>query len=175
MAAGWIALWILIIVLMALQAGGAILQIKNYEKAVARSRRMGITGVGQRRGKFLNSYIVIVSCDKDHVVQHVEILDGITLASRFREIKEVLGEPIEGKTFEYFLQKLRALDDKERKRQEGYLNAFASLEGYFEKQKHKEQEAAEEARRAALQQEQAEERIYDDLDDEDEGMEPADD
>ena len=166
MPLGWIALWVLIIVLFGLQAVGAILQIKNYEKAVARSRKMGITGVGQRRSKFLGSYIVVVACDRQHIVRHVEILDGITLASRFREIKEVLGEPVEGKTFEYFLEKLRALDPKEQKRQQGYLDAFASLEGYFQKEKDKAAEAALAAKRAEEEKELDEEQIYDDLDDE---------
>jgi glucitol operon activator protein len=162
MPRGIVALWLIALALFSMQAVGGILQIRNYQKAIARARRHGATGVGQRRSRFVSGQVVVAACNRDHIVTYVEVLDGVTIVARFRRVREVGGHPLEGTTFEKHLEWLRSLDEKRQRKLGGYLEAFTALEIRFENERLKEQGMISDAGGAAGL---INDRVYDNLDD----------
>ena len=121
-------LLLIVLVLFILQSLGGVLQIKDYRKAVRRMHQLGNVGMGQKRGKFLDGHVVIVSCDSEGIITGVEVMDGIGVLSRFHKKESFLGEPLVGNSIYTFLDKAAGLDQKEWKRWQGYFRAFEALE-----------------------------------------------
>lgn len=127
-------LWILVLLLFAMQSLGGLKQGKDFQKAMSRVHKYGNVGAGQRRGKFFNGYIVLIACDSKRVITYAEILDGVTIFSKFHPTTEFLGKVMVGRTIDEFLTELRAMDEKKQKKYVGYLNALEALETRLNKE-----------------------------------------
>ncbi|MBB5183037.1 transcriptional regulator GutM [Catenisphaera adipataccumulans] len=127
-------IFLVALALMVMQGIGGFFQIKGYRKAIHRMHKYGSLGIGQKRGRFFNGYIVIIACDRDHVITACEIMDGATILARFHPKEKLLGETLKGQTVEGLLDMLRGLDEKQQKRQHGYIQALEALEMRFNKE-----------------------------------------
>lgn len=120
--------------LYTMQSIGGIFQIKNYKQSIRRVRQYGTVGVGQRRGRFFNGYLVLIACDKAHQITRFEVMDGKTFLAKFHPIKTFLGKEILGVSIEDLLLELRAMDKKHQKRNRGYIQALEALEMRFQRE-----------------------------------------
>ena len=129
--------------LMVMQMIGGFLQIRRYRKAVSRVHKLGNVGMGQKRGWFFNSYVVIIACDSNHIITGGEAMTGSTIFAQFHPIKELLDKPIVGQSIDDYLAEFRQMSDRKQKFYRGYINALEALEMRFEREEHPEEKAEE--------------------------------
>lgn len=120
-------LFIIVLALFLMQSVGGYFQMKNYKKAVRRVHQKGNVGIGQRRGRFFNGHLVLISCDRNGTITGGEVLDGITFVAKFHEIKTILGKPILGESIYTFLEEFDSFDKRKRKKHQGYVRALDAL------------------------------------------------
>lgn len=122
-----IRVFIVLAVLFIMQAVGGYFQIRNYRNSVARIRKYGNVGLGQRRSGFFGSYLCLITCDKDGVITRCEVMDGASIFARFHEKKELMGHTLIGSTLDEWMDRFRALDKRDFKRYKGYIQAVDAL------------------------------------------------
>ena len=102
---------------------GMRLQVKAYRDAVHRLHKLGNLGIGSMRGRFGPGHLVIIVCDGAGKIVDGEIMEGMTIFSRFKKLTGIVGKTIYELKDEYL-----ALPEKLRKRHKGYIQALEALE-----------------------------------------------
>jgi len=113
----------ILILLMVMQLIGMRLQVRAYQQTVQRLHRLGNLGIGSMRGRFGPGHLVIIVCDKDGLILDGEIMEGMTIFSRFKKIPGIVGRTIYELKQEYL-----SLSKKEQKRHKGHIQALEALE-----------------------------------------------
>ena len=129
----------ILLLLMVMQLIGMRLQVRAYRNAVSRLHKLGNLGIGSMRGKFGAGHIVIIACDLDGKIVGGEIMEGMTIFSRFRQMSDIAGKTIYELAGEY-----RDLPEKKRKKFKGHLQALEALEARLASEKKKEGEIHDE-------------------------------
>ena len=122
----------ILLLLMVMQLIGMRLQVRAYRNAVSRLHKLGNLGIGSMRGKFGAGHIVIIACDRDGKIVGGEIMEGMTIFSRFRQMSGIAGKTIYD------------LPEKKRKKFKGHLQALEALEARLASEKKKEVESHDE-------------------------------
>lgn len=118
---------IFLFIFMIMQSIGTILQIKLYKNAVRRLRKKSNIGIGSKKNIFSRN-IVIIACDNQCKITGGQILDGITIFSRFKDIPNIIGKDI------YELKSIYdSLSQKKKKRLEGHIQALNTLCYYMKR------------------------------------------
>ncbi len=108
--------------LMVLQILGARLQVRQYQAAVRRLRQRGNVGIGGRKGRFGPGCIVLLACSGDGTIVGAEVMQGMTIFSRFRPVPDLYGQSVYDLKREY-----ESLPDKRRRHYKGYEQAVDAL------------------------------------------------
>ena len=108
--------------LMVLQILGARLQVRQYQAAVRRLRQRGNGGIGGRKGRFGPGCIVLLACSGDGTIVGAEVMQGMTIFSRFRPVPDLYGQSVYNLKEEY-----ESLPDKRRRHYKGYEQAVDAL------------------------------------------------
>lgn len=108
--------------LMVLQILGARLQVRQYQAAVRRLRQRGNVGIGGRKGHFGPGCIVLLACSGDGTIVGAEVMQGMTIFSRFRPVPDLYGQSVYNLKEEY-----ESLPDKRRRHYKGYEQAVDAL------------------------------------------------
>ncbi len=108
--------------LMVLQVLGARLQVRQYQAAVRRLRQRGNVGIGGRKGRFGPGCIVLLACSGDGTIVGAEVMQGMTIFSRFRPVPDLYGQSVYNLKEEY-----ESLPDKRRRHYKGYEQAVDAL------------------------------------------------
>lgn len=118
---------IFLFIFMIMQSIGTILQIKLYKNAVRRLHKKSNIGIGSKKNIFSRN-IVIIACDNQCKITGGQILDGITIFSRFKDIPNIIGKDI------YELKSIYdSLSQKKKKRLEGHIQALNTLCDYMKR------------------------------------------
>lgn len=118
--------------LMIVQVIGTHLQVKAYRNAIHRLHARGNLGIGSCRRLLGPGSIVIIACDRNGMITGGEILQGMTVFSKFRVM-----QGIEGKHIHALKESYSHLPKKRRSYYKGHLQALEALELRFN---HKEKE-----------------------------------
>ena len=118
----------IVFLLFVMQSLGGIFQIKNYQKSVKRLHKFGNVGIGQKRGGFLQGYLVLIACDSYGVITAAEAMEGMTLLAKFKPKAQILGIPFVGTHIDVFMDEFRKMDKKKAKKYKGYIQAIDALE-----------------------------------------------
>lgn len=116
-----------LLVLIALQAVAAYIQVRRYKQAVRNMRKLGNVGIGSKKSRFTAGNIVVIACGHDGVIKGGEILQGYTLFNGFKELPGIIGRSIYEVKAEY-----AALPLKQQKIYSGHLQALEALAGRLE-------------------------------------------
>lgn len=108
--------------LMVLQVLGARLQVRQYQAAVRRLRQRGNVGIGGRKGRFGPGCIVLLACSGDGTIVGAEVMQGMTIFSRFHAVPDLYGQSVYNLKEEY-----ESLPDKRRRHYKGYEQAVDAL------------------------------------------------
>ena len=108
--------------LMVLQILGARLQVRQYQAAVRRLRQRGNVGIGGRKGRFGPGCIVLLACSGDGTIVGAEVMQGMTIFSRFHAVPDLYGQSVYDLKREY-----ESLPDKRRRHYKGYEQAVDAL------------------------------------------------
>lgn len=95
--------------------------IKKYKKAVRRLHKKGNIGIGSKRSRIRNN-IVIIACDNQGKIVDGELMEGLTVFTKFKQIPDIIGKDIFLLKEEY-----EALSKKEKKQFKGHLQAVEAL------------------------------------------------
>lgn len=114
-------LFICLFAFMVIQALGTYVQVQQYKKAVHRLHKKGNIGIGSKRSKLRNN-IVIIACDNQGRIIDGELMEGLTIFTKFKQIPEVVGKNIFSLREEY-----ESLSKKEKKKIKGHLQAVDAL------------------------------------------------
>ena len=114
--------------LFTMQAVGGYFQIRDYKKAVRRVHKLGNVGIGQKKGRFLSGYLVLIACDSRGTITGVEVMEGLSFLTKFKPRENVCGRRMVGASVEEFLAYFRQMEPKKRKRMKGYIQALEALE-----------------------------------------------
>lgn len=115
-------LFVCLLVFMVIQALGTYVQVRQYKKAVRRLHKKGNVGIGSRRSKLKNN-IVIIACDGEGIVVDAELMEGLTIFTKFKQIPEIIGKDIFSLREEY----AAITSKKEQKRWRGHIEAIKAL------------------------------------------------
>ena len=105
-------LFLCLLTFMVIQALGTYIQVQQYKKAVRRLHRKGNIGIGSKRSKLKNNIVIIAG----------ELMEGLTVFTKFKQIPEVVGKNIFSLREEY-----EAMSKKEQKKHKGHLQAVQAL------------------------------------------------
>lgn len=130
--AGAPALLLIVFLLIALQSVGGYLQIRDYQRSVRRLHSLGNVGIGQRRGRFLNGHVVIISCNSEGIITGAEVMDGIGVWARFHKVDSFLQSPLIGNRVSYFIEKTESFSKSQFRRYRGYIRALEALDARLE-------------------------------------------
>ena len=120
-------IFLVISILLVIQAIGGFFQIKNYKQAIARMHKQGCIGIGQRRGKLFNGYLVIFASDSLGHLVACEVMDGISILAKFHPKEEIAGCHFVGMNVDELINHISGLGPKEVKRASGYIQALEAL------------------------------------------------
>ena len=84
----------ILFLLMIMQVIGTRLQVREYHKAIHRLHATGNVGVGARKHRFGAGNVVMIACDSNGVITGGEMMEGITIFTRFKEIPDIMGRNI---------------------------------------------------------------------------------
>ena len=115
-------LFVCLLVFMVIQALGTYVQVQQYKKAVRRLHKKGNVGIGSRRSRLKNN-IVIIACDGEGIVVDAELMEGLTIFTKFKQIPEIIGKNIFSLREEY----AAITSKKEQKRWRGHIEAIKAL------------------------------------------------
>ncbi len=115
-----------------LQSLGSFLQVKAYQRAIARCRKFGNLGFGQKKSFFMvRGNIVIIGSTKEGIITGGEIMEGATVFARFKPIKKILGRDPVGESIYDYLEEFRSLPKNKQKMYKGHIQALEALEMRF--------------------------------------------
>ena len=129
----WI-IFVVAITLLTMQSVGGYFQIKNYQATIKALRSKGNLGIGKKKGGFLTGHIAIVACDSKGIITALQVLDGISLVARFRDVSTLLDKKCIGSSIHDFLPIFREMNKKQKKRYTGYIMALEALETRLNKE-----------------------------------------
>lgn len=135
-------LLLIVFCLFVMQAIGGYFQIRDYRKSVKRVHKLGNVGIGQKRGKLLSGYLILIACDNEGIITGAEIMEGLSFFAKFKPTNTFLNKQLIGTSIYDFLQITRSFDKKQNKKYRGYINALEALNLRLEE--NKEQQKAEE-------------------------------
>ncbi|EMB78021.1 transcriptional regulator GutM [Streptococcus mutans] len=69
-------------------------QIKHFNSIYRQLRRLGRVAIGRRSGKIRAGTIVMFAIDKDSKVLAAKKMQGITMAARFKDMSDYIGQDI---------------------------------------------------------------------------------
>lgn len=114
-------LFVCLMLFMSIQAVGTYIQVKQYKRAVRRLHKKGNIGIGSKRSRIRNN-IVIIACNNKGTIVDGEVMEGITVFTKFKEIKNIVGKNI------FELQKeYEHMSKKEQKIYKGHIQAIEAL------------------------------------------------
>ena len=153
---GVILLFSIAFVLFAMQSVGTWFQLQDYQKAMRRLRGKGTVGVGQKKG--FAGHLVIIACDADGYITGAEVMEGMTILSRFRPWTSLEGRSFAGSHINDFLSDFDQYDKTKRKFYKAFIQAVEALQKRFYPEAYAERvsvreaeaEAARENRRVKL-------------------------
>lgn len=93
----------------ALQMAAGYLQLKNFNQVYRALRRKGRVAIGKRPGKIRVGTIVLFALDAKSKIIDARMLQGVTVFSRFKEIKNYIGQDI------HFIDRKHPLVQQENK------------------------------------------------------------
>ncbi len=128
-------LLLIVFCLFVMQAIGGYFQIKDYRKSVKRVHKLGNVGIGQKRGKLLCGYLILIACDNNGVITGAEIMEGLSFFARFKPTNQFLNKELIGTSIYDFLEITRKFDKKQNKKYRGYINALEALNIRLEENK----------------------------------------
>ena len=114
-------LFVCLLAFMVIQALGTYVQVQQYKKAVRRLHKKGNIGIGSKRSRIRNN-IVIIACDNQGKIVDGELMEGLTVFTKFKQIPDIIGKDIFLLKEEY-----EALSKKEKKLFKGHLQAVEAL------------------------------------------------
>lgn len=114
-------LFICLLTFMIIQALGTYVQVQQYKKAVRRLHKKGNIGIGSKRSRLKNN-IVIIACNNQGDIVDGELMEGLTVFTKFKQIPEVIGKNIFSLREEY-----EAMSKKKQKQIRGHLQAVQAL------------------------------------------------
>lgn len=114
-------LFVCLLAFMVIQALGTYVQVQQYKKAVRRLHKKGNIGIGSKRSRIRNN-IVIIACDNQGKIVDGELMEGLTVFTKFKQIPDIIGKDIFLLKEEY-----EALFKKEKKQFKGHLQAVEAL------------------------------------------------
>ena len=114
-------LFVCLLAFMVIQALGTYVQVQQYKKAVRRLHKKGNIGIGSKRSRIRNN-IVIIACDNQGKIVDGELMEGLTVFTKFKQIPDIIGKDIFLLKEEY-----EALSKKEKKQFKGQLQAVEAL------------------------------------------------
>ncbi len=79
----------------------AFYQVKHYQKRASYLSQKGLIGIGREKGIFQAGNLTILVCDKQGRIVTAEKMEGLTVFSRFKPIKNIEGRFIEHIKEEY--------------------------------------------------------------------------
>ena len=115
-------LFVCLLVFMVIQATGTYVQVRQYKKAVRRLHKKGNVGIGSRRSRLKNN-IVIIACNSEGLILDAELMEGLTVFTKFKKMPEVIGRNI----FELRDEYAKISSKKEKKRFRGHMEAVRAL------------------------------------------------
>ena len=118
---------IFLFIFMIMQSLGTVLQIKLYKSAVRRLRKKSNIGIGSKKNIFSRN-IVIIACDNQCKITGGQILDGITIFSRFKDIPDIVGKDIYELKSDY-----DSLSQNKKKKLAGHIQALNTLCDYMKR------------------------------------------
>lgn len=86
-------LFVCLLAFMVIQALGTYVQVQQYKKAVRRLHKKGNIGIGSKRSKIRNN-IVIIACDNQGKIVDGELMEGLTVFTKFKQIPDIIGKDI---------------------------------------------------------------------------------
>ena len=129
MSKGMQIAFLVVFALFVMQSIGGVIQIKDYRRAVRRIHKYGNVGIGQKRGHFFSSYLVLIACDGEGIITQAEILDGATILSKFHPLKKLLGRELAGASIYDYLEELEEALQGIYPGYGGLVHAFESAGG----------------------------------------------
>lgn len=114
-------LFVCLLAFMVIQALGTYVQVQQYKKAVRRLHKKGNIGIGSKRSRIRNN-IVIIACDNQGKIVDGELMEGLTVFTKFKQIPDIIGKDIFLLKEEY-----ETLSKKEKKQFKGHLQAVEAL------------------------------------------------
>jgi len=116
-------LFIFAFILLIVQGLFSYGQFKNYRNTVAKLKSKGLIGIGREKGFLKAGNITILVCNREGKIITGEKMEGITVFSRFAEIKNFEGLSVSELKEEYIKKKdkpgkkamIQALDELEKK------------------------------------------------------------
>lgn len=114
-------LFVCLLAFMVIQALGTYVQVQQYKKAVRRLHKKGNIGIGSKRSRIRNN-IVIIACDNQGKIVDGELMEGLTVFTKFKQIPDIIGKDIFLLKEEY-----EALSKKEKKQFKAHLQAVEAL------------------------------------------------
>ncbi len=131
-------LLLIVFFLFVMQAIGGYFQIRDYKKSVKRVHKLGNVGIGQKRGKLLSGYLILIACDNNGIITGAEIMEGFSFFAKFKPTNRFLNRELIGTSIYDFLQITRKFDKKQMKKYRGYINALEALNIRLEENKEQE-------------------------------------
>lgn len=128
-------LLLIIFFLFVMQGIGGYFQIRDYKKSVKRVHKLGNVGIGQKRGKLLSGYLILIACDNNGIITGAEIMEGFSFFAKFKPTNTFLGKQLVGSSIYDFLNITRTFDKKQNKKYRGYINALEALNLRLEENK----------------------------------------
>ena len=114
-------LFVCLLAFMVIQALGTYVQVQQYKKAVRRLHKKGNIGIGSKRSRIRNN-IVIIACDNQGKIVDGELMEGLTVFTKFKQIPDIIGKDIFLLKEEY-----EALSKNVKKQFHGHLQAVEAL------------------------------------------------
>ena len=88
-------IFVLLVVMWALQFGLTYLQMKKYTKRLKIIRQAGLTAVGMSGSKYKGRTYGILTVDDNNQIIHAEKMSGLTTFSNLRPVPDLVGMTIE--------------------------------------------------------------------------------
>ena len=85
---------LLILAAYAVQLMLGLKQLKHFNKIYAQLRHQGRVAIGRRSGRIRSGTIVMFAIDKEGIVLDAKKMQGVTMAARFKDMPDYIGEDI---------------------------------------------------------------------------------
>ena len=121
-------MWIFAVALtlLVMQSVGTWFQLRDYQQAMRRIRQLGNVGIGQKKGFF--GHLVLIACNGDGYITGAEVMEGMTIAARFRPWTHLESRALIGSHINDFLADFERFDERQRHFYKGFLQALEALQ-----------------------------------------------